>query len=70
MASLLFFQPGEGVSEKVLKQYCWMYSTFNIPSNFEGNCAKKEQSDNPNDPDKDERGKLVVHIGNNCALNT
>ena len=42
-----FLQPGEGVSEKVLKQYCWMYSTFNIPSNFEGNCAKKEQSDNP-----------------------
>ncbi|XP_071747044.1 innexin inx2 isoform X3 [Lepeophtheirus salmonis] len=30
------------VNEKVLEQYCWMYSTFNIPLNFRGVCAKRE----------------------------
>ena len=40
-------QPSEGVNEKVLKQYCWMYSTFDIPTAFEGNCARKRQSDQP-----------------------
>lgn len=39
--------PGDGVNEKVLKQYCWMYSSFNIPSDFEGNCARQRQSDHP-----------------------
>ena len=40
-------QPGEAVSEKVLKSYCWMYSTFNIPRDFQGQCARKKQSNNP-----------------------
>ena len=40
-------QPGEAVSEKVLKSYCWMYSTFNIPRDFQGQCARKNQSNNP-----------------------
>jgi len=39
--------PGEAVSEKVLKSYCWMYSTFNIPRDFQGQCARKNQSNNP-----------------------
>ena len=26
----------------VLNSYCWMYSTFNIPPNFKGSCAKRE----------------------------
>lgn len=39
--------PGGAVSDKVLKSYCWMYSTFNIPQDFTGNCARKTQSDNP-----------------------
>ncbi|TRY77741.1 hypothetical protein TCAL_08525 [Tigriopus californicus] len=34
--------PQGGVSEKVLKAYCWMYSTFNIPPSFEGSCARKK----------------------------
>jgi len=38
---------GDEVSEKVLKSYCWMYSTFNIPREFTGQCARKSQSDNP-----------------------
>ena len=42
----LSFQPGEAVSEKVLKSYCWMYSTFNIPRDFKGQCYRKNQSDN------------------------
>eukprot|EP00092_Neocalanus_flemingeri_P004139 GFUD01004453.1.p1 GENE.GFUD01004453.1~~GFUD01004453.1.p1 ORF type:complete len:480 (-),score=121.93 GFUD01004453.1:122-1561(-) len=37
--------PGGGVSEATLKTYCWMYSTFNIPDAFQGNCARKRQSD-------------------------
>ena len=45
--SPFFLQPGEGVNEKVLKQYCWMYSTFDIPADFEGNCARQRQSDHP-----------------------
>ena len=44
---LYIFQPGGEVSEKVLKSYCWMYSTFNIPREFEGQCARKRQSENP-----------------------
>ena len=40
------FQPGEAVSEKVLKSYCWMYSSFNIPRDFRGQCYRKNQSDN------------------------
>eukprot|EP00095_Tigriopus_kingsejongensis_P002119 snap_masked-scaffold447_size167621-processed-gene-0.10 protein:Tk02119 transcript:snap_masked-scaffold447_size167621-processed-gene-0.10-mRNA-1 annotation:"innexin inx2-like" len=33
--------PYGGVSDKVLKAYCWMYSTFNIPPDFTGSCAMK-----------------------------
>ena len=40
------FQPGEAVSEKVLKSYCWMYSSFKIPRDFRGQCYRKNQSDN------------------------
>ena len=29
------------MKDKVLKAYCWMYSTFNIPPDFEGNCARR-----------------------------
>ena len=41
------FQPKGGVSDKVLKNYCWMYSTFNIPANFEGNCARSTHDPSP-----------------------
>eukprot|EP00092_Neocalanus_flemingeri_P002461 GFUD01002633.1.p1 GENE.GFUD01002633.1~~GFUD01002633.1.p1 ORF type:complete len:421 (-),score=78.51 GFUD01002633.1:86-1348(-) len=34
---------GGGVDKGVLNSYCWMYSTFNIPPNFKGSCAKREQ---------------------------
>ena len=30
----------------VLNSYCWMYSTFNIPPNFKGSCAKREHDGN------------------------
>ena len=33
------------MSEDTLKTYCWMYSTFNIPPAFQGNCARKRHSD-------------------------
>jgi len=33
------------VSEATLKTYCWMYSTFNIPPAFQGNCARKRFSE-------------------------
>ena len=33
------------MSEATLKTYCWMYSTFNIPPAFQGNCARKRHSD-------------------------
>merc|ERR1712168_1161554 len=33
---------GGGVDRGVLNSYCWMYSTFNIPPNFKGSCAKRE----------------------------
>ena len=33
------------MSEKVLKSYCWMYSSFNIPPDFEGNCARRSQTE-------------------------
>jgi len=39
--------PGGGVSEGTLKTYCWMYSTFNIPRGFQGNCARKRESEDP-----------------------
>ena len=38
----LIIQPGEAVGEKVLKSYCWMYSTFDIPKSYEGRCARKK----------------------------
>ena len=41
-------QPGEAVGEKVLKSYCWMYSTFNIPASYEGRCARRRLSSDPN----------------------
>jgi len=31
-----------GVNQDVLNSYCWMYSTFNIPPDFKGSCAKRE----------------------------
>merc|ERR1712038_128654 len=31
-----------GVNQAVLNSYCWMYSSFDIPPNFKGNCAKRE----------------------------
>lgn len=40
-------QPRGGVSDKVLKSYCWMYSSFNIPPSFEGNCARTTQEITP-----------------------
>ena len=33
------------MSEATLKTYCWMYSTFNIPPAFQGNCARKRFSE-------------------------
>jgi len=30
-----------GVNQDVLNSYCWMYSHFNIPPEFKGNCAKR-----------------------------
>ncbi len=35
-------QNGGDVNEGVLSSYCWMYSTFNIPLEFRGSCAKRE----------------------------
>ncbi len=35
------------MSEKVLKSYCWMYSTFNIPESFEGQCARRTTEARP-----------------------
>ena len=32
--------------QAVLNSYCWMYSTFNIPPNFKGSCAKREHDGN------------------------
>ncbi|XP_023325622.1 innexin inx2-like [Eurytemora carolleeae] len=37
--------PAGGVSDATLKSYCWMYSTFNIPDKFQGNCARRESGD-------------------------
>ena len=33
------------MSEGTLKTYCWMYSTFNIPEQFQGKCARRRQSE-------------------------
>jgi len=32
--------PAGGVSSSTLKSYCWMYSSFDIPPEFEGSCAR------------------------------
>ena len=37
--------PGGGVSGETLKNYCWMYSTFNIPDDFQGSCSRKGDLD-------------------------
>lgn len=37
-------QNGGGVNEDVLNSYCWMYSTFNIPLEFKGVCARREHT--------------------------
>ena len=37
--------PGGGVSTETLKNYCWMYSTFNIPDDFQGSCSRKGDLD-------------------------
>ena len=34
---------GTGIKDDVLNAFCWMYSTFNIPSDYKGSCAKKVQ---------------------------
>ena len=39
---ILIFQNGGGVNDGVLNSYCWMYSSFMIPPDFEGPCAKQE----------------------------
>jgi len=31
----------DSVDEEVLNAYCWMYSTFDIPPDFKGSCARK-----------------------------
>ena len=36
------FQNGGGVNDGVLNSYCWMYSSFMIPPDFEGPCARQE----------------------------
>lgn len=30
------------MNDGVLNSYCWMYSSFMIPPDFEGPCAKQE----------------------------
>ena len=37
--------PGGGVSSDTLKNYCWMYSSFNIPNDFQGSCSRKGDLD-------------------------
>jgi len=37
--------PQGGVSDDTLKSYCWMYSSFDIPDNFQGHCSKKKVGD-------------------------
>ena len=37
--------PGGGVSSDTLKNYCWMYSSFNIPNDFQGSCSRKGELD-------------------------
>lgn len=34
---------GTGIKDDVLNAFCWMYSTFDIPSDYRGSCAKKVQ---------------------------
>ena len=34
---------GSGIKDDVLNSFCWMYSTFTIPPNYRGSCAKREQ---------------------------
>ena len=34
---------GNGIKDDVLNAFCWMYSTFDIPSDYKGSCAKKVQ---------------------------
>jgi len=31
----------DDVDEEVIIAYCWMYSTFNVPNTFKGNCARQ-----------------------------
>ncbi|XP_023324723.1 innexin inx2 [Eurytemora carolleeae] len=35
------YQADDSVDEEVLNAYCWMYSTFDIPPDFKGSCARK-----------------------------
>ena len=42
MNIIIIFQNGGGVNDGVLNSYCWMYSSFMIPPDFEGPCAKQE----------------------------
>lgn len=34
---------GTGIKDDVLNAFCWMYSTFSIPSNYKGSCSKRVQ---------------------------
>ena len=36
------FQNGGAVNEQVLNSYCWMYSSFNMPADYEGACTNRK----------------------------
>ena len=35
------FQAEDSVDDDVLNSFCWMYSTFDIPPDFEGVCTRR-----------------------------
>ena len=37
----LTFQNGGAVNEQVLNSYCWMYSSFHMPLDYEGGCTNR-----------------------------
>ena len=37
----LFFQAEDSVDDDVLNSFCWMYSSFDMPSTFHFPCARK-----------------------------
>ena len=36
-------QAKDGIEKEVLESYCWMYSTWNIPSEYKGACSGADQ---------------------------